>query len=219
MEIIARGRQTAYEYAKESLRHAILQGTIPGGSRLVQADLANELRVSTTPIREALRDLATEGLVRLDPHRGAIVHRISYAETREILNICKLLEPEAMRQAATTATEATLVEAEAIIDQMSAETDPGRWADLNRQFHARIVKDVESKYLLDILRTLRDTAALYVGLVIKPLPMQMEEGNRQHREFTRVLRDRDAEGAAELCRRHLDLTIHTLEDSRHLLGG
>lgn len=219
MEIAASlaGRKTAHEYVKDSLRQAILRGTIPGGFRLVQADVARDLQVSTTPVREALRDLATEGLIRLDPHRGAIVHRLSYDETREIHDICKMLEPEAMRQATKVITEETLAEAEDMMRQMEAEDDPGRWADLNRQFHGVLIQDVGSKYLLDILRTLRDLAAMYVGLAIQSRPVQMNEANKEHHEFIDVLRRHDAGAAAKLSRRHLDLTLKTLESSRHLL--
>jgi DNA-binding GntR family transcriptional regulator len=210
------GRKTAHEYVKDSLRQAILRGTIPGGARLVQADVARDLQVSTTPVREALRDLATEGLIRLDPHRGAIVHRLSFEETKEIHNICKLLEPEAMRQAAGSVTPETLVDAEQLRLQMLSETDPGRWADLNRQFHGLLIRDIESKYLLDILRTLRDISAMYVGLAARHRPAQMAEGNEDHPLFIDVLRRGDAEEAEKLSRRHLDLTIRTLEGARYL---
>ena len=211
------GPRTAHEYVKDSLRQAILRGTIPGGSRLVQKDVARELQVSTTPVREALRDLATEGLIRLDPHRGAIVHRLSYEETREIHDICKLLEPEAMKQATKCVTQETLEEAEALIAQMADEEDPGRWADLNRQFHGVVIQDIKSKYLIDILRTLRDTAAMYVGVAIQERPGQTDDANADHREILHVLREGNARRAGELSRRHLDLTLRTLGESRHVL--
>lgn len=212
------GRRTAYEYVKDSLRQAILRGEVPGGARLVQADVARDLEVSTTPVREALRDLATEGLIRLDPHRGAIVHTLSYDETREIHDICKLLEPEAMRQAVTAITDKTVAEAEALIAEMDSETDPGRWADLNRKFHATLVQDIPGKQLSEILRGLRDTAAMYVGRAVQARPVQMAEANHDHRTFLDVLRRGDSDAAAELSRTHLDLTIKTLEESRHLLN-
>lgn len=213
------GRKTAHEFVKDSLRQAILRGTIPGGAHLVQADVARDLQVSTTPVREALRDLATEGLIRLDPHRGAIVHRLSYEETREVHDICKLLEPEAMRQAAKCITAETLAEARELVMQMVDEDDPGRWADLNRQFHGVLIQDIDSKYLLDILRTLRDTAAMYVGLAISHRPPHRQEANKEHEELLEVLGNRQAGAAAQLSRRHLNLTLRTLEKSRHLLGG
>lgn len=211
------GRRTASQYVKDSLRQAILRGTIPGGARLVQADVARDLDVSTTPVREALRDLATEGLIRLDPHRGAIVHRLSYEETREIHHICKLLEPEALRQATEVVTDETLAEAAALMERMESETDAGRWADLNRRFHGTVIQDIAWQQLSEILRSLRDTAAMYVGRAIQARAGQMVEANRQHHEFLDVLRRGDAEAAGELSRRHLDLTLRTLEQSRHVL--
>jgi DNA-binding GntR family transcriptional regulator len=81
------GGQTAHEFARATLRHAILTGQIPGGSRLVQTDLAAQLSLNTTPVREALRDLATEGLIRFDPHRGAVVHRLTQREVDEVYRI------------------------------------------------------------------------------------------------------------------------------------
>jgi len=74
------GHRTAHEFVKESLRRAILRGDLSGGERLIQADLATMLNVSTTPVREALRDLATEGLITLDRHRGGVVREPDWAE-------------------------------------------------------------------------------------------------------------------------------------------
>ena len=81
----AAGRQTAHEFVRSVLRRAILSGELAGGTRLVQAELAAVLEVSTTPVREALRELASEGLVRFDPHRGAVVQELSGEERGAIL--------------------------------------------------------------------------------------------------------------------------------------
>lgn len=101
-------RFTAHEYARDSLRRAILRGELETGSRVPQVAWAKRLEMSTTPIREALRDLATEGMVELDAHRGAFVNRLTFDQVAEIYHIRKLLEPAAMRDAARLITPATM---------------------------------------------------------------------------------------------------------------
>ena len=211
------GPKTAHEYVRDSLRQAILRGAIPGGSRLVQADVARDLKVSTTPVREAMRDLATDGLIRLDPHRGAIVHSLSHEEIQEIHSIFRLLEPEAIRLAAECITPQTLADARELTVEMEAQTDPGRWADLNRQFHQVVLHDCGSRHLVEILRKLRETSAMYVGLALGHRPAQIQEANMQHTQMLDALGRRDVDESIQLARAHVDLTITTLEDAGHLL--
>jgi DNA-binding GntR family transcriptional regulator len=89
----------AAEQAAQALRDEILSGAIASGARLGEAELAGRLRVSRTPIREALTRLAAEGLVELQPNRGARVATWSTAELREIFELRLRLEPYAVRQA------------------------------------------------------------------------------------------------------------------------
>jgi DNA-binding GntR family transcriptional regulator len=208
-------RRTAHEYVRASLRAAILGGDLPGGSRLVQADIARELGVSTTPVREALRDLATEGLVTLDAHRGGIVKRLTYDELREIIHLCRILEPEAMRQVAEVADDELLAAARELFEQMETETDPVRWTELNREFHAVITNATPSERLRTILRGLRDSAAPYVALATRSPGSDLHErANAQHLEILEALAAGDADRCAELTRVHVDLTIQALERAR-----
>lgn len=216
--ITARTR-TAHEFVHETLRRAILSGELPGGTRLVQADLASQLDVSTTPVREALRDLATEGLIRLDPHRGAIVRELEMEEVREIYELRKLLEPVAIRLAVERMTDAGLERAGALQAQMDAETDPGRWVELNRLFHAAFADAAGSPRLQAILAGLRDSAAVYVGLSIKVRPAQITSGNEDHHALLAAVRRRDADAAAEIERRHLESTMGAIAVSSQHLGG
>ncbi|MGH3328253.1 MAG: GntR family transcriptional regulator [Streptomycetales bacterium] len=195
----------------ETLRRVILNGELAGGTRLVQADLAKQLGVSTTPVREALRDLATEGLIRLDPHRGAIVRELKLDEVREIYELRKLLEPVSIRRAVERITSARLDEAAELAAGMEAQDDPARWVELNRAFHAVFASASDSPRLETILEGLRDSAAVYVGLSIKIRPRQMTGGNADHRALLKAVRRGDADAAAGIEVRHLESTMRAIE--------
>lgn len=215
---LAGGRRTAHEYVRDSIRQAILRGSLTGGTRLVQSELAGELGVSTTPVREALRDLATEGLVHLDVHRGAVVQSLTYDDLLQIRDLTKLLEPEAVRLATEVVRgdDTWLDECEALADEMEAATDVGVWTDLNRQFHAQMVSCIDRDRLLGILRGLRDAAAPYVGLAMQQRGYPLDVANQHHRQIIAAMRAAEADGAAAVTSEHVDLAWRTLEEARHL---
>lgn len=217
--VMGQPRRTAHEYVRDTVRQAILGGTLKGGTRLVQADLAQQLGVSTTPVREALRDLATEGLLQLDPHQGAVVKQLTYDEIQEIQDLTLVLEPEAMRKVAASVTDQTLRDAKRLADEMEAveAADVGRWADLNRRFHATIVQDLGPSRLVRILEGLRDGAAPYIGLTLQKPKNQLQAANRDHRRLLAALRDGDGDRAAEISAEHVRLTMWVLERSRDVL--
>ncbi|MFW6033569.1 MAG: GntR family transcriptional regulator [bacterium] len=215
----AGGRRTAHEYVRDSLRVSILRGSLRGGTRLVQADLAQELGVSTTPVREALRDLAAEGLITLDAHRGAIVKRLDYDELVEIHDLARILEPEAMKLAAKADDKSFLDQASNLAAQMEAESDVGRWVDLNRQFHEVLVSEVGNKRMLEILRSLRNATAPYVGMALQQHDYRRGAANKHHWELIEALRAGEGKRAAKLAVEHVDLTIKQLEAARQVLEG
>jgi DNA-binding GntR family transcriptional regulator len=204
------GRRTAHEFVRDTLRQAILRGTLPGGTHLIQADIAQQLAVSTTPVREALRDLATEGLIKLDAHRGAIVHALEYEEVREIYGIRRILEPEAMRRAVRTIKPATLEQAKLLQERMESERDAGTWADLNREFHGLLAQDVASVRLSAILQSLRDAAAPYVGFLLRTFEVDRGAADRDHRELLAAIEAGHERTAADVTRRHLEQTVDAL---------
>ena len=205
-------RRTAHELVRDTLRQAILRGTLPGGLRLVQAEIATQLEVSTTPVREALRDLATEGLIRLDAHRGAIVRELEFSEVEEIYDLRMLLEPEALRRATANITAEELAYAASLQAQMDEETDAGVWADLNREFHATLVKAARAPRLITILQNLRDSAAPYVGLSLQTSEEQRRHANVHHRGILEAMRTGDADTAAAVALEHLESTRQILAE-------
>ncbi|MFD0478644.1 GntR family transcriptional regulator [Nonomuraea thailandensis] len=128
--------RTAHAFVYETLRRAILGGDLPLGYRLVQADIAAQLKVSITPVREALRDLAGEGLIRIDAHKGAMLREFDLSEVREIYELRRMLEPVSIRKAVERITDDEIDRAEGLRRRMRDELDPGEWVELNRRFHA-----------------------------------------------------------------------------------
>lgn len=203
--------RTAHEAVRESMRQAIMRGDLQGGTRLIQSELAESLGVSTTPVREAMRDLATEGLIDFDRYRGAIVHTPTLDEVREIYEIRLLLEPAAARKAVHRISKKDLRTASALLSQIDDADDIGRFVDLNRSFHAVLLTPGVPARLEPILRVLRDAAAIHVSASLKAQPSQMRDSNAIHHRLLDAYRRHDAEAAAELTSRHLSSTVETIE--------
>lgn len=201
----ARSRQTAHEYVREVLRRAILNGDLASGSRLVQAELAATLDVSTTPVREALRDLASEGLVRFDPHRGAVVTELDVEDVRDIYEIRTILEPHAIRQAVPHISDHLLAQLRTLHQRMIDEKHSASFVDLNRTFHMAIYEAGSSPRLLSILRSLEDAAVMYIGASLKRVPGVRDNAIQDHEAILKTLEARDAEGAVEAILKHLKL--------------
>ena len=200
-------RRTAHQLVRDTLRQAILTGRVPGGERLVQADLAQQMRVSTTPVREALRDLAAEGLIRLDAHRGAIVHSPSHAELEEIYRLRQLLEPELVERAIAHVTDEELNEATAILDQADRENDPVAWIDLNQRFHRLFNNAARSPKLAAIVESLQDSATLYVLVALTRGTRGTVEANDQHRRLLEAVRSGDVQTARATILEHIHKTV------------
>jgi DNA-binding GntR family transcriptional regulator len=193
------------------LRRAILNGELASGSRLVQADLAAMLDVSTTPVREALRDLATEGLVQFDAHRGAIVSELSADEVHQIYEIRMVLEPLAMRQAVPNVTEALLERLRRLHESMSAEPHAVDWVDRNRVFHMAVYEASSSPRLASIIRNLQDASVMYIGAFLQQKPELRTEANHDHAEILDALENRDVEAAVAALEKHLRTSIDAYE--------
>ncbi|MGC1214579.1 MAG: GntR family transcriptional regulator [Micromonospora sp.] len=209
--------RTAHEYVRQTLRAALLDGTLAGGARLVQSELAERLGVSTTPVREALRDLASEGLVVFDPHRGALVRSLDIAEVRELYELRIALEPLMVHRVITAITPEQLDRAEKLQRRMEEPCDISTWVELNRDFHAIFSEIDRSSRLAKILAGLRDSAAPYVALSLSSRPQQVEEANAEHAAMLDLYREGAVDDAVALTVAHLRATLAAIEEAHR--GG
>jgi DNA-binding GntR family transcriptional regulator len=201
------GRRTAHEFVRESLRRAILRGDLSGGSRLIQGDVATTLNVSTTPVREALRDLATEGLITLDSHRGGVVRELNWDDMEEIRLIREALDPLALGLACRRITDDQLDEAERLCQRMSTEKDLGDWVELNVRFHFIFEEATGVARLVGVLKGLEQSSAVYVAQAQRWHPEIRRRANEQHRALVDACRDRDASTAIDVMSGHAAMPI------------
>lgn len=216
LESLSEPRQTAYEAVLTPLREGILSGRLPGGTRLVQADLASHFKVSNTPVREALRQLASEGLVQFDSYRGAEVLTPTQEDTEEIYEVLVLLEPEIASKAAANISEAELAQLAAIQKEMRETDDPAEWVPLNRNFHDLIHEAAKSPRLAGILRGLVETSTLRVVVGLRAGLISTDRSNREHEKLVKALAKGDESRAASVMQKHLEGTLQALRESRSL---
>ena len=208
-------RKTALQMVRDTLRVAILSGQMPGGTRLVQAEIAASLDVSTTPVREALIQLASEGLIQFDAHRGAVVHEIDLDELREIYEIRSALEQIAVRRAAANIDDELLDRATELVEVMENTGEPADWVQRNWDFHTVVGQGAGSKRLASVIKTVQNSSSMYVAHSVKLVPERMREANVEHRNLLDALRNRDGDLAADIMREHLTHTITAVTQDAH----
>lgn len=138
------------DIVRESLRDAILDGEAPPGARLREEELARLFGVSRTPVREALQQLSSEGLVQTSPHQGATVASLSVEDILAIYVVREALEGVSARLAARRATPEQHVQLLAIVEEMEsnvADSTPAEMAEMNLRFHAELRNAAGNRYL------------------------------------------------------------------------
>lgn len=205
---------TTHQFALDTLRRAILSGELPPNTRLVQANLARELGISTTPVREALRDLVNESLVVSDPHRGAVVRGLDPEEVREIYQMREALEPLVVPRVMGKLSEAILDEGAALVREMDRVRDPARFVELNAKFHGLFHRQIAGTRLGEVLAGLSDAAELYVHRSLRQQPDRMHEANQEHQLILQAFRDLDVTAAKRLTRQHLRSTLRLIESAQ-----
>ena len=198
----------ASEAAARSLREDILSGAIPAGTRLGEAELAGRLSVSRTPVREALSRLAAEGLVELQPNRGARVMSWSRDELRRIFELRLQLEPHAVRQAVPNLGANDLATLDQLAQTMHRRGRPGKQQDLdaivelNRRFHGLFIDRAENPPLASALRAVTHAAVVHQNFH-DYAPDALARSLTHHTEMVAAARAGEPEWAEAIMRAHL----------------
>lgn len=210
-EAAAPGPRSTPVMVAEVLREAILRGILLAGQQLRQDEIARQLGVSHIPVREALRQLEAEGLVRLRPYRGFEVSELSPEEVEELYEIRIPLECQALRLAMPHLTPDDLRRAAEVLQAIDAESNPSAWSQLNMEFHAILYTPSRRQRLLNLIRTLRTNVDRYLRLYISVMHRK-EYSQREHRKILEAVRARDVEAAVAALEEHLGIACRMLVD-------
>ena len=193
----------------EILREAILSGALKGGESIRQDVIAADLDVSKTPVREALRRLEAEGLVRFYRNRGATVADLSIAEIKEAFEIRIALECLALDLAMATLAPRDIDRARLIVADMEDLDDLSQLGELNWRFHETLYASCRRPILMGMIRNLHRISERYVRLQ-RILTDSHELSQNQHRDILDALQEQDCANAKRLLAEHMETASQRL---------
>lgn len=185
------------------LRRAIFKGELKGGQQIRQTEIAERFGTSRIPVREALKQLEAEGLVTLQPNRGAIISALSAKEAKEIYEIRELLETGAVKFSINNVTEADLARAGKILNEIDNASDAGKWLDLNWEFHSCLYSPADRPKLLSIINNLHINVNRYIRIYLELMNYE-ERSQAEHYEILDAYRHKDMERAVQATVNHLN---------------
>ena len=195
-------RGTTSRLIANALRTAIVDGTLAPGAPLRQDAIARHFSVSAIPVREALRQLESEGWAKVEMNKGASVAPLSADEAREIYEIRAALESLAIGLAIPAHTPASLRHADALCRAASAETDPSLYVSRNKDFHLSLYEPAARPQLFEMIAKLHGRGERYLRLKFG-LPSYKAESDREHAALLDAVRRGDLAQAQSLVTQHL----------------
>lgn len=194
------------ESVLEQLRAAIITGEIAEGTVVSAPTLGQALGVSATPVREAMMDLAREGLVETIKNKGFRITAMSDKELDDLAEIRLLIEPPSMHRLVGRISPAGFVELNELADlclEAAIAEDLEAYLRHDREFHARLLSHTGNPQLVDLATKLRLRTRMY-GLTALARNKQLAESSREHHALIRRLSDNDGDGAEQLLHAHIN---------------
>ena len=202
-------RRTLHEEVLERLRDMIIEGRLAPGQRINEGQVGAQLGVSRTPLREAIKTLASEGLVEMQPAKGAIVRKFTAKDLYQVLEVLKALEQLGGRMACEQASDATIEAIHTLHKRMLVlyETrERLEYFKLNQAIHSAIVAASENAVLMEMHETLqaRIKRLRFIG---NEGPVKWAGAVAEHEEMMAALLKRDAAALTAVIGRHMDATL------------
>lgn len=199
----AGGRGSQGGHAYQRLREALRSGVLKPGDRIIEASIAEQLDVSRTPVRDAIRRLESEGLLEHEPRAGLVVTRLDRRAVGELYEMREVLEGTAARLFTRHASD---LEVDALMELVRREKDlQGNAAELathNHQFHVQIHRGAHNRFLEKALQAV-NSALWLLGQSQMFVPHRAKQALEEHAELARAIQKRDPELAESVARKHV----------------
>ena len=217
------GYKPLRELVFESLRGAIINGELRPGERLMEISLAEELGVSRTPVREAIRKLELEGLVLMIPRKGAYVARISMKDIADVFEIRATLEGLAAELAAQRIADDELDELERLLVQIAecaAKDDVESCIELDTKFHEVLFRSSRNDRLLPLLSNLREQIQR-IRMTSLHHPGRLKLALEEHKRIVDAISQHNPALARKLAHEHIECAENSLMEviSEEPAGG
>lgn len=199
------GNRSAAAVVADTLRSNILHHSLAGGERLRQDAVATRFGVSQMVVREAFRQLVTEGLLRSEPRRGVSVAEMSPREADEMTRLRCLIEAQALEWAIPQMARADHEEAARLLSELDAADEVDVIIRLNAQFHRTLYAPAKRERTLALIETLRTNFERYLRYTWEETPHR-EQSQREHRQILDQCKRGAIEAASETLRRHIAAT-------------
>ncbi|NLZ54688.1 MAG: GntR family transcriptional regulator [Thermoanaerobacteraceae bacterium] len=189
----------------ESLRQAIFEGELKAGDRLVEKDLAEKMNVSRTPIREALRKLETEGLVKHLPRKGVVVRGFKREDVIEIYSIRKALEISAITYTVENITDDEinkLKEKIEIMEILTYKEDTVSLFNVSQEFNDILIRACRMPRLINLINTYLEYLEQFRRVTMKKKKRRLK-ALEEHKQILQAVIDKDVEKAKNLVEIHL----------------
>lgn len=199
--------RTMASAAAEEVRRRILDETYAPGVQLKQDILARELGMSRIPVREAFLILEKEGLIKVFPHRGAIVAALTFDEIDELFTMRILLEPHLLERSAPKLTAGDFEGLWAIQDDYREALSGGdiaEWNDLNKQFHMMLYRHAGSPRIAETVQNLLIECDIHTRMQLVSIEGDRERAVAEHGSLLRLCEAGQFAAATDLLRAHLD---------------
>lgn len=202
-----------YQEVADRLRGMIQAGELQAGAWIDEVRLTDELGISRTPLREALKVLVAEGLLRLEPRRGCFVNELSARDLENIFPLMALLEGRCAYEAASKVTQADLQRLEILHRDLQHFAELGSIDDYytaNARIHEAIQTLADNPWLSDLIDNLRQVLSLSRHRSLS-YPGRVRESCAEHLAIFAALKARDPEGADAVTRKHLMRQLDALQ--------